>query len=140
MKSLSRIGVALIVFTILSAASLAAGATDLEKTPQGKTYRAQAKAAAAGDYEAYKKVTMAEGVTMMEKQLKEMGKTPKDGLQLVTMLAPQDIHFTDLKVNGKKATLTMTGKSDGQMQKGSAELAEEGGQWKMGRQEWGPAK
>jgi hypothetical protein len=83
---------------------------------------------------------VAEGVTMMEKQLKEMGKTPKDGLQLVTMLAPQDIHFTDLKVNGKKATLTMTGKSDGQMQKGSAELAEEGGQWKMGRQEWSSAK
>ena len=140
MKALFRIGVALFVFTALSAAGLAAGGADFEKTPQGKAYRAQAKAAAAGDYEAYKKLTIAEGVTMMEKQLKEMGKTPKEGLQLLTMLAPQDIHFTDLKVNGKKATLTMTGKSDGQMQKGSAELAEEGGQWKVGQQEWSSAK
>lgn len=140
MQTLRRIGVALIVLTAVSVAGLAVMPVDLEKTPQAKAYRAQLKAAAAGDYEGFKKATMAEGVQMMEKQMKEMGKAPKDSMQLVTMLTPKDIRFTDLKVDGKKATLTATGKTDGQAQKGTIQLAEEGGQWKVGRGEWADAK
>ena len=33
-----------------------------------------------------------------------------------------------------------TGKSDGQMMKGSADLVEENGQWKIGKQDWSNAK
>lgn len=141
MRTLQRIGVALVLLTTVSVAGFAApSSADLERTPQAKAVRAQLKAAAAGDYEAYKKVTMAEGVTKMEKQMKEIGKTPKDGLQLFTILMPQDIRFTALKVDGKKATLSMTGKSDGQPQKGTIDLAEEGGQWKVGAADFSPAK
>ncbi len=136
-----RIGSGLVLLTAVSVAALAGpSSAGLEKTPQAKAFRAQIQAAAAGDYEAYKKVTTAEGVTMMEKQMKELGKTPKEGLQLYTMLMPQDIRFTALKVDGKKATLSTTGKSDGQAQKGTVELAQEAGQWKVGRGEWNSAK
>lgn len=140
-QTLRRIGVALVLLVFVSVAGLAAPTpADLEKTPQAKAFRTQAKAAAADDYEGFKKATMAEGVAMMEKQMKEMGKTPKDGMKLMAMLTPGDIRFTDLKVDGKKATLSATGKSDGQAMKGSIDFAEEGGQWKVGRQAWESAK
>ena len=140
MKLIRRSGIA-VLLTAMSVSGIAApSAADLEKTPQAKAYRAQLKAAAAGDYEGYRKVTSSESLAMMDKQMKDMGKAPKDGLQLVTMLSLTDIHFTDLKVTGKKATLGISGKSDGQPHKGSVDLVEEGGQWKVGRGEWSPVK
>ena len=72
--------------------------------------------------------------------LKELKKTPKELMEFVKMMSPTDVKLTDLKVDGKKATLSMTGKSDGQMMKGTADLVEENGQWKIGKQDWSNAK
>src|SRR5450755_816092 len=77
MRNLQRIGIALVLLAAVSAVGLAS--PDLEKTPQAKAFRAQMKAIAAGDYEAYKKVTTADTLKQMDSQLKQMGKTSKDG-------------------------------------------------------------
>jgi hypothetical protein len=69
-----------------------------------------------------------------------MKKSPKEIMEFMKAMAPTDVKLTDLKVDGKKATLSMTGKSDGQQMKGSADLVEENGQWKMGKQDWSNAK
>jgi len=76
----------------------------------------------------------------MDKQVKEMGKSPKDMLGFMSMMTPADLTFTSLKVDGKKATLMASGKLDGKMNKGTIELAEEDGQWKVGQQSWTDAK
>src|SRR5262249_61782243 len=102
-------------------------------TPQAKTYRANEKAIATGDIEGYKKTMSAESLKMMDSQSKEMKKSPKEILDFIKMMAPTGVKLTDLKVDGKKATLSMTGKSDGQVMNGSADIAEEGGQGKMKR-------
>ena len=44
----------------------------------------------------------------MDKQAKEMGKSPKDILGFMAMMTPSDITITSVKVEGKKATLTAT--------------------------------
>ena len=119
--------------------SLAAGAADkkdLESTPQAKVYRASLKAIADGDYAAYTKCMTSEAVKEIEKQTKEMGKTPKDGMELLKMMAATDVKFTDLKVDGKKAVLSATGKQDKEVMYGSIDLQEENGQWKVGKQSW----
>ena len=141
MRNLQRIGVALVLLAAVSAVGLASpAAADLEKTPQAKAFRAQMKAIAAGDYEAYKKVTTADTLKQMDSQLKQMGKTSKDGMDLMKMMSPSDIVITAVKVEGKKATLSATGKSDGTAMKGTVEMAEEDGQWKGGKQSWSNAK
>ncbi len=121
----------------------ARGADDarkLESTPQAKVYRASLKAMKAGDYEAYKKCMMKAAIPQMEEQAKEMKKSPKEVLEFLSMLTPTDITLTALKVDGKKATMTATGKQDGEVNKGTIELAEEDGQWKVGHQSWTNAK
>jgi hypothetical protein len=138
MRNLQRIGIALVLLAAVSAVGLAS--PDLEKTPQAKAFRAQMKAIAAGDYEAYKKVTTADTLKQMDSQLKQMGKTSKDGMELMKMMSPTDIVITAVKVEGKKATLSATGKSDGTAMKGSVDMAEEDGQWKGGKQSWSNAK
>jgi hypothetical protein len=120
--------------------ALAAPPKDIESTPQGKVLRANLKAVAASDFEAYKKTMSSESLKQMDAQAKEMKKTPKDLMEFVKMMSPTDIKFTDLKVDGKKATLSMTGKSDGQAMKGTADMVEENGQWKVGKQDWSNAK
>ena len=112
----------------------------LEATPQVKVYRANTKAIQAGDWEGYKKTMVKEAGPMMEKQVKEMGKTPKDMLSLMAAMTPTDLKFTSLKVEGKNATLSATGKVGGEMNKGTIELAQEDGQWKVGKQSWTNAK
>lgn len=135
---------AALVFALVLGFSLAARAADkakdLESTPQGKAYRAQAKAIAAGDYEAYKKSMVAEAGKDMDKQLKEMNKTGKEAMEMLKVMQPTDIKLTDLKVDGKKATLSATGMMEKEVNKGTIELAEENGQWKVGKQSWTNAK
>jgi hypothetical protein len=113
---------------------------DLEATPQAKVYRASLKAIAEGNYDAYIKCMTSEAVKEIEKQTKELGKTPKDGMEMMKAMAPSDVKFTDLKVDGKKAVLSATGKMDNELFKGSIDLAEEKDGWKVGKQSWSNSK
>jgi len=122
------------------AAASGGDAKKFESTPQVKAYRAQLAAMKAGDYEAYKKTMVKEAGPQMDKQAKEMGKSPKEIMGFMAMMTPSDITITSVKVEGKKATLTATGKVDGEMNKGTVEMAEEDGQWKVGHQSWSNAK
>jgi hypothetical protein len=133
MRTTFRATLALGVVLGLALPTLAA---DLESTPQAKVYRESLKAIDKGDYEAYKKCMTAEAVKEIEAQTKEMGKTPKDGMEMMKMMAPSDVKFTDLKVDGKKAVLKATGKQDKETMYGSIDLAEENGAWKVGKQSW----
>ena len=112
----------------------------LESTPQVKVYRANMKAMQTGDWEGYKKTMVNEAGPQMDKQLKEMGKTSKEMLSFMSSMTPTDLTFTSLKVEGKKATLLATGKVGGEANKGTIELAQEDGQWKIGKQSWSNAK
>ena len=134
--TLRSLTTALALLLGLTLAAFAAGSKDVESTPQAKVYRASLKAIADGDYAAYTKCMTSEAVKEIEKQTKEMGKTPKDGMELMKMMAPSDVKLTDLKVDGKKAVLTATGKQDKEDVFGSIDLQEENGQWKVGKQSW----
>lgn len=140
MKTSIRSTLALALLLAVSSVAAAAGAKDLDSTPQAKVYRASLKAIADGDYAAYTKCMTSEAVKEIEKQTKEMGKTPKDGMELMKAMAPSDIKFTDLKVDGKKAVLSATGKHDTEVTYGSIDLLEENGQWKVGQQSWSNKK
>jgi hypothetical protein len=121
--------------------SLAAGAAkDVEGTPQAKVYRASLKAIEAGDFAAYAKCMTSQAVKEIEAQTKEMGKTTKEGMELMKVMAPSDIKLTDLKVDGKKAVLSATGKQDKEVMYGSIDLEEEKGEWKVGKQSWSNKK
>lgn len=134
---------ATLLLALFSFSLAARGADDpksLEATPQVKAYRALMKAVDAGDFEAYKKCMMAEAGKEIDKQNKEMGKTGKEMMGFMKMMAATDLKFTSLKVDGKKATLLATGKMGGELNKGTIELAQEGDQWKVGKQSWTNAK
>ena len=65
-----------------------------------------------------------------------MGKTPKDLMGLLQIMQPKDVKLSDLKVDGKKATMAATGKSDNETMHGSIELVDENGQWEVRKQSW----
>lgn len=134
-RSILALGLLLGLFVATAGAS-AADSKDLESTPQAKVYRASLKAIDAGDYTAYTKCMTSEAAKEMEKQTKELGKTPKDGMELMKMMAPSDVKFTNLKVDGKKAVLSATGKQDKETMYGSIDLEEEKGEWRVGKQSW----
>jgi hypothetical protein len=134
MRKTTRAILALGLLIGLSLPTLAAD-KNLEDSPQAKVYRASLKAIDTGDYTAYTKCMTSEAVKEIEKQTKEMGKTPKDGMELMKMMAPSDVKFTDLKVDGKKATLSATGKQDKETVYGTINLQDENG-WKVGKQAW----
>ncbi len=140
MKVATRSTFVLALLFAVSSLAFAAGAKDLESTPQARVYRASLKAIADGDYAAYTKCMTSEAVQEIEKQTKELGKTPKDGMELLKAMAPSDVKFTNLKVDGKKAVLSATGKQDTETMYGSIDVAEENGQWKVGRQSWSNEK
>ena len=141
MQKPQRIGLAVLLSLGVAMATFAAGSgKDFEATPQARAYRALLKAIDAGDYEAYKKCMMADAAKDIDAQVKQMGKTPRETMGFFKVMEPTDIKFTSLDVKGKKATLTATGKSDGEMNKGTIELAEENGLWKIGKQSWTNAK
>jgi hypothetical protein len=136
MRILTRMTLSVLFITLVCAPALAGGGKDLEATPQGKAYRALLKTVEDGDYEAYKKAMVAEAAVEIDKQTKEIGMPPKKAMEMLKALAPSDIKLTDLKVDGKKATLSATGKSGGETNWGTVELAEENGAWKVGKQSW----
>ena len=125
---------------LCSAARAADDAKKLESTPQVKGYRALLAAMKAGDFEAYKKCMVKEAGPQMDEQAKQMGKSPKEVLGFMAMMTPSDITVTDVKVEGKKATLHANGKLDGEMNYGTIEMAQEDGQWKVGHQSWSNTK
>jgi hypothetical protein len=123
----------------LSLASISARAgQDVEATPQAKAYRASLKAIAAGDYQAYRKTLSSATLKQMDEQTK--GKSPKEVMEFTKMISPTEVKLASVKVEGHKATLLASAKMDGQAMKGSIELEEEAGQWKVGQPSWQPAK
>lgn len=141
MRTVTRFTIALSILLGLSLAARAADdAKNIENTPQAKAYRAQMKAIQSGDYEAYKKSMVAAAGKDMDKQLKDMGKTGKEAMEMLKAMQPTDLKLTSVKVDGKKATMMATGKMDKEVNKGTIELAEEDGQWKVGKQSWTNAK
>ena len=113
-------------------------AADVASSPQAKVYLAWVKAVKAGDLEAWKKVVPAEAAQQIQEQAKEMKKTPKDVLEFLGAMSPDESKFTGLKVDGNKATLSVTGKTKGEPKPsyGKVEMIQEGGAWKVGKQSW----
>lgn len=111
---------------------------DPAKTPQATAYFAWVKAVKAGDLEAWKKVVPAEAAKQIDAQAKEMKKAPKDVLEFLGMMTPDENKITGLKVDGSKATLSVTGKTKGETKPsyGKVEMIQEGGAWKVGKQSW----
>src|SRR5262249_20240355 len=131
---------AAIVLATGSTATAAGDAKSLENTPQVKAYRAQVKAIQAGDYEAYKKTMTKASAAGMDQQMKDMGMDKKKGMEMMKALLPTDLKFTDLKVDKNKATLMATGMMDKEVNKGTIEMEQEDGQWKIVKQSWTNAK
>src|SRR5678816_3332173 len=90
--------------------ALPAAAEDASKSPQAKAYQTSLKAIQSGDFEAYKKSVTKAARAGIEKDMKEMGMDSKKGMEMLKAMAPSDIKYTALKVDGKKATLSATGK------------------------------
>ena len=133
----------ILVLAVLLGSSLAAPAADpaeVEASPQAKAYRASEKAIAAGDEKAYAKTLTSEASKQMETKAKELGKTPKELMELLQVMQPTNVELGDLKVDGKKATLTATGKADGETRYGTIELEDENGQWKVRKSKWSNVK
>ena len=82
------------------------------------------------------KETMTLERTQTQKDMKEMNMDSKKGMEFLKAMAPSDIKYTSLKVEGKKATLSATGKMMDEPQYGSIDLEEEDGAWKVGQQSW----
>lgn len=139
MRILARAVLTLLLVSLVAAPAFAGG-KDLEGSPQGKAYRALLKTVEAGDYEGYKKAMAAESAKEIDAQTKEMGMEPKKAMLMLKAMAPTEIKFTDLKVDGKKATLSATGNSGGERNYGSIQMAEEGGKWKVVKQSWSNKK
>jgi hypothetical protein len=139
-KPVWRFAPAILLALSFSYPALAADSKDLEASPQGKAYRAQEKAIKAGDYEAYKKTMTKASAAGMEKQTKEMNMDSKKAMEFMKAMLPTDLKFTSLKVDKNKATLMATGKVGGEVNKGTIELEQEDGQWKIAMQSWTNAK
>ena len=114
------------------------GEGEAANSPQAKVYLAWVKAVKAGDLEAWKKVVPAEASQQIEAQAKEMKKKPKDVLEFLGSMTPDENKFTGLKVEGSKATLSVTGTTKGEPKPsyGKVEMILEGGAWKVGKQSW----
>jgi hypothetical protein len=115
-------------------------AADVKDSPQAKAYTAMWKAVESGDYEAYKKAHTKETAKMMDQQTKEMKMDAKKTMEFMKDMAPKELKFTDLKVDGKKATLSATGKVGGEANKGTISMEEEDGQWRVAKESWTNAK
>ena len=139
MRILARAVLTLLLVSLVAAPAFAGG-KDLETTPQGKAYRALLKTVDASDYEGDKKAMTAESAKTIDPPTKEMGMEPKKAMLFLKTMSPKEIKFTDLKVDGKKATLSATGNSGGERSYGSIQMAEEGGQWKVVEQSWSNKK
>jgi len=114
------------------------GGAEAAKSPQAKVYLAWVKAVKSGDLEAWKKVVPAEASQQIEAQAKEMKKKPKDVLEFLGAMTPDESKITGLKVEGSTATLSVTGTTKGEPKPsyGSVGMIQEGGAWKVGKQSW----
>jgi hypothetical protein len=114
------------------------GGGDAAKSPQAKAYLDWVKAVKAGNLEAWKKLVPAEASKQIEAQAKEMKKTPKDVIEFLGAMTPDENKITGLKVDGNKATLLVAGTTKGEPQPsfGKVEMIQEGGAWKVGKQSW----
>lgn len=138
MRKWNRAVVAAVCLALSLPALVASAAQDVEATPQAKAYRANLKAVAAGDYDAYRKTLSSATLKQMDEQTK--GKSPKEVMDFMKMMSPTDLKLTSVKVDGKKATLMASAKMDGQAVNGAIDMEEEGGSWKVGKGSWEPAK
>jgi len=137
MKTALRLPSLTLVAALVSSPTLAAGAPkDLAKSPQVAAYQTLLKAVAAGDFGAYKKSMTKAAGEGIDKEIQEMGMDPKKGMEMLKTMAPSDLKFTALKVDGKKATLSATGKMMDEAQYGTIDLEEESGAWKVAKQSW----
>jgi hypothetical protein len=137
MRVARRIFVLSTVVTALTLSPLLAADTkNFESTPQVKAYRALLKVVDAGDFEGYKKSMTKEAAAGIDKQIKETGMDPKQGMVFLKAMSPTDLKFTSLKVDGKKATLEAVGKVGGEASKGTIAMEEQDGQWKVANQSW----
>ena len=66
--------------------------------------------------------------------------TPKDMMELMQIMQPKSVKLSDLKVDGKTATMSATGKSENETMYGKVELVDENGQWKVRKQAWSNTK
>jgi hypothetical protein len=121
-------------------ARAAGDAKDPGKSSQAKAYVALLKTVEAGDFEGYKKGHTKAATKQIDLQTKEMKMDAKKTMEFMKTMAPTDLKFTALKVEGKKATLEVTGKVGGEPNKGAIALEEEDGQWKVVSENWTNAK
>jgi hypothetical protein len=140
MRIATRLSLLLVLLVFGLSSALRADTKDLKSTPQAKAYEAVLKAVQAEDFEAYKKAMTKEAGKKMDQQIKESKMDPKKGMEFLKAMAPTDLKYTGLKVDGKKATLQATGKVGGEVNKGTIELEQEDGQWKVANQSWTNAK
>jgi hypothetical protein len=141
MRRLFPLALATLIVVVAFSVSAGAppkGAGDAAKSPQAKVYLDWVKAVKAGNLEAWKKLVPAEASQQIEAQAKEMKKTPKDVLAFLGAMAPDENKITGLKVDGNKATLSVTGTTKGEPKPtyGKVEMVQEGGAWKVGQQSW----
>jgi hypothetical protein len=134
MRQVLRFAIAGVAALLLAVAAPAA--QDPSKSPQAAAYGESLKAIASGDFEAYKKTVTKAARAGIEKDMKEMGMDAKKGMEMLKEMAPTDVKYTAVKVDGKKATLSATGKAMDDTQYGTIELEEEDGAWKVGHQSW----
>jgi hypothetical protein len=141
MRIASRVFLLLLLSAFALSSALRADSKDPASSPQAKAYAALLKAVQAGDFEAYKKCMTKESAKKIDQQIKNTGMDPKKGMEFLKAMAPTDLKYTSLKVDQKKATLQATGKVGGEgNNKGTIELEQEDGQWKVANQSWTNAK
>lgn len=130
----------LVAFTVSLSALAAGDAKDPAASPQAKAYAAVLKAVETGDYEAYKKAHTKAAAKGIDQQTKEMKMDAKKIMEFMKEMAPKELKYKAVKVDGKKATLEVTGKVGGEVNKGTIALEEEDGQWKVATESWTNAK
>ena len=136
MRSFRTMTAVLLLLGVAVGARAAGDAKDPESTPQAKAYRTLLKSIETGDYEAYKKSMIASAGKELDAQIKSAGKSPKETMAFLKKMVPTGVKITSLKVDGKKATLEVTGKRGTEALSGTVDLAEENGEWKVNEQAW----
>ncbi len=132
-----RFGLATVAaLACLAVPTPAFAAQDISKSPQVVAYQALLKAVNAGDFEGYKKSMTKAAAADIDKQTKEMGMDPKKGMEMLKGFVATNIKYTSVKVDGKKAVLSATGRSMDSDQYGTINLEEEAGGWKVAQQSW----
>jgi hypothetical protein len=127
---------ALATLPVLAATEGAAAAA----SPEARVYDAHVKAMAAGDYQAFRATMSKTALAMMDKQNKDMNLDPKKMMEMMKAMAPVDLKYTGMKVDGKKATLDVTAKISGEQNWGTVSLVQEDAGWKVETESWSNTK